>query len=134
MADILSSVRWGWALLAAIVAQALLIPVGYAISALTAFLGWMRGDFLLTRIAIVLTVFLAGLWVARRARAHYMANGFFTGLFAALVFLPVLIAIQPPYPYAELINALLKILGGALGGSLIGHRTRRGIRKRARAS
>ena len=125
MTDTLSSVRWGWAILAALVAQALLVPAGYAISALTAMLGWMHGDFLLNRIAIVLLLFLAGLWVARKARAHYMANGFFTGLLAALVFLPVLIAIQPPYPYAEVINALLKILGGALGGSLIGHRTRR---------
>jgi hypothetical protein len=131
MAEILSSVRWGWAILAAIVAQALLIPIDYGLSALAAWLGWMRGDTLLTRLAIVLVFLLAGLWVARHARAHFTANGFFVGLFAALLFLPVLIAIQPPYPLMEAINEALKILAGALGGGLMGHRKRRGIRKRA---
>ncbi len=100
--------------------------------ALAAFLGWLRGDTLLTRLAIVLVMFLAGLWVGRKAKAHFTANGFFVGLFAALLFLPVLIAIQPPNPYAEAVNEGLKILGGALGGGLVGHRTRRGIRRRAR--
>ncbi len=133
MAEILSSVRWGWVILAAVVAQALLIPVDYGLSALAAFLGWVRGDSLLTRVAIVLVMFLAGLWAARKARGHFTANGVFVGLFAALIFLPVLIAIQPPYPGMEAINEALKVLGGALGGGLAGHRKRRGIRKRARA-
>lgn len=133
MAEILSSVRWGWAVLAAIVAQALLIPIDYGLSAVAAWLGWMRGDTLLTRLAIVFMFLLAGLWVARHARAHFTANGLFVGLFGALIFLPVLIAIQPPYPLMEAINGALKILAGALGGGLMGHRKRRGIRKRARS-
>ncbi len=47
MAEILSSVRWGWVILAAVIAQALLSPVDYALSALGAWLGWERGDMLL---------------------------------------------------------------------------------------
>ena len=78
-------------------------------------------------------MFLAGLWAARRARGHFTANGFFVGLFAALIFLPVLIAIQAPYPGMEAVNALLKIIAGALGGGLVGHRKRRGMRMRARS-
>ena len=132
MAEILSSVRWGWVILAAVIAQALLIPVDYALSALGAWLGWVRGDLLLSRVAISLVMFLAGLWVSRHAKAHFTANGLFVGLFAALIFLPVLIAIQPPYPFMEVVNGLLKIVAAALGGGLVGHRKRRGIRKRAR--
>jgi hypothetical protein len=132
MAEILSSVRWGWVILAAVIAQALLIPIDYALSALAAWLGLMRGDMLLARLAIFLIFFLAGLWVARHAKAHFTANGFFVGLFAALIFLPVLIAIQPPYPGMEAVNEGLKVLAAALGGGLMGHRKRRGIRKKAR--
>jgi len=133
MAEILSSVRWGWVILAAVVAQALLIPIDYALSALAAFLGWFGDDTRMTRIALFLVMFLAGLWAARRARGHFTANGFFVGLFAALIFLPVLIAIQAPYPGMEAVNALLKIIAGALGGGLVGHRKRRGMRMRARS-
>ena len=133
MAEILSSVRWGWVILAAVVAQALLIPIDYALGALASWLGWLRGDAMLERLAIFLVMFLAGLWVARHARAHFTANGFFVGLAAALIFLPVLIAIQPPYPGMEVVNETLKIVAAALGGGLMGHRKRRGIRKRARS-
>lgn len=132
MAEILSSVRWGWVILAAVIAQALLIPVDYALSALGAWLGWVRGDLLLSRVSIALIMFLAGLWVSRHARAHFTANGLFVGLCAVLIYLPVLIAVQPPYPLMEVANGLLKIVAAALGGGLIGHRKRRGIRKRAR--
>lgn len=132
MPEILSSVRWGWVILAAVVAQALLVPIDYALSALAAWLGWMRGDALLTRIAIFLVMFLAGLWVSRHARAHFTTNGLFVGLFAVLLFIPVLIVIQPPYPGMAAFNELLKIVASTLGGGLIGHRKRRGIRKRAR--
>ncbi len=132
MAEILSSVRWGWVILAAVVAQALLVPLDYGLGALAAWLDWLRGDAVLTRAAIVLVMFLAGLWAARRARGHFTANGCFVGLFGALLFLRVLIAIQPPYPGMEAVNVGLKIVAGALGGGLVGHRKRRGIRKRAR--
>lgn len=134
MPEILSSVRWGWVILAAVIAQALLIPIDYGLGALAAWLGWMRGDTLLTRIAILLVMFLAGLWVSRHAKAHFTANGLFVGLFAVLLFIPVLIVIQPPYPGMAAVNELLKIVGATLGGGLIGHRKRRGIRKRARPS
>jgi hypothetical protein len=132
MAEILSSVRWGWVILAAVIAQALLIPIDYVLGALAAWLELMHGDLLLARLAIFLVFFLAGLWVARHARAHFTANGFFVGLFAALLYLPVLIAIQPPYPFMEAVNEGLKIVAATLGGSLMWHRKRRGIRKRAR--
>ncbi len=133
LTEILSSVRWGWVILAGVVAQALLIPIDYALSAVVVPFEWARADTMLTRLAIFIVMFLAGLWAARKAKAHYTANGLFVGLVAALIFLPVLIAIQPPYPAMEAINALLKLLGGALGGGLVGHRTRRGIRKRMRS-
>ena len=134
MPEILSSVRWGWVILAAVIAQALLIPIDYALGALAAWLGWMRGNPLLTRIAVFLVMFLAGLWVSRHARAHFTANGLFVGLFAVLLFIPVLIVVPPPYPGMAAINELLKIVAAALGGGLIGHRKRRSIRKRARPS
>lgn len=132
MAEILSSVRWGWVILAAVVAQALLIPIDYGLSALTVWLDWTRADTMVSRAAIVLVLFLAGLWVARHARGHFTANGFFVGLFAALLFVPVLIAVQTPYPLMSAVDEGLKIVAAALGGGLVGHRKRRGMRKRAR--
>jgi len=133
MAEILSSVRWGWAILAGVAAQLLLIPVGYAMSALAAWLHWMEGDMLLKRAAIFLLLFLAGLWVARHARAHFTANGVVVGLVAAIVAVLVWIADQPPYPGMIAVDVLLTIVGAALGGGLMWHRKRRGVRKRARA-
>lgn len=132
MAEILSSVRWGWVILAAVAAQTLLIAVDYALSALTAWLGWARSDIMVSRGAIVLVLFLAGLWVARHARGHFTANGFFVGLFAVLLFLPVLIVVQTPYPLISAIDETLKIVAATLGGGLVGHRKRRGVRRRAR--
>lgn len=132
MSEILSSIRWGRVIPAAIAAQALLIVLIYAISATTAWIGWPRADRMLLPAAYLTVPFLAGVWAARKASAHFTANGTFVGLLTALIFVPVLLVAPPPFPLSEAFDGLLKVIGGALGGGLVGHRTRRGIRRRAR--
>lgn len=129
MTDIMTSIRWGWAIVGAAVAQALLIPSVYVIGAFTSGWGWQPVDLLLTRVAYVFIPFLAGVWVARKAKGHFTANGLAVGMLTALVFLPVLVIAPPPYPGMEMIHAGLKIIGGVLGGGLIGHRRRRRAKK-----
>lgn len=128
MKEIVKSIRWGWAIAGAIMAQAALVIAIYALGMFASGEAWQ----LLTRTAYVLIPFLAGVWAARAARGHFTANGLALGLFTALIYLPVLVVAPPPYPGMELIAAGLKILGGTLGGGLVGHRRRRRARKLAR--
>jgi hypothetical protein len=129
MKEILSSIRWGWAFIGAAAAQVALIPTVYVIFAFTSGWGWQHVDLLLIRVAYVLIPFVAGAWAARKARGHFTANGVTLGLFTAIAYLPVLLVAPPPYPGMEVIAAALKIVGGALGGGLVGHRRRRRTKK-----
>lgn len=133
MTEILSSIRWGWAIFGAILAQIALIITIYVLGAFTSGWGWQEYDLLLTRGAYVLLPLLAGVWVARHARGHFTANGLALGLFAALAFLPVLVVAPPPYPGMELIRGALTIAGGVMGGGLVGHRRRRRAKKLKRS-
>jgi hypothetical protein len=130
MIDIFSSIRWGWAFIGAVVTQAALIVVVYVIGAVASGWGWLRSDYVLTPAAHVLVPFLGGIWVAQRARAHFTANGTALGVFCALIYLPVLVVAPPPYPLMEAGNGLLKVIGAAMGGGLIGRRARRRSRMR----
>ncbi len=85
-------------------------------------------------VAILLVMFLAGLWVSRHAKGAFHRQWLFRRPGCGAHLPPVLIAVQPPYPFLEVVNGLLKILAAALGGGLDGHRKRRGIRKRGRGA
>ena len=116
-------IHWGRILIAALVAEALLIvlanisrrlSVSESISSIIGYLSF------------IVFMFLAALWVTRKAESRFILHGTLVGL-AAIVFYVILtfyatLQGQVPINVEYFLAHTIKILGGAAGGFVGGRR------------
>jgi putative membrane protein (TIGR04086 family) len=110
-------VRWSSVIVGALMAEVALFPLTF---------GWGWATFHLSLpewinfsgygFLMFITLVGGGLWAARRADGRFILHGALAGLIAALLVLPLLLLYTPEHPVHEVINELLKVAGGAVGG------------------
>ena len=112
----MKDIRWGWVLLCGLlgnVAVALLI-IPFAVIGGQERLGYVAPP------ASFVGVLVVGYWIARKAPQRALLHGLLVGVFAVLIYIPVLFSdeITP----AHILASGLKVLGGVLGGFLVARR------------
>lgn len=70
--------------------------------------------------------FVFGLWVGRRVESRFVLHGMLVGIVATLLYVGMTRAHSEPFAY--LLAHGLKVLGGAAGGFLAGHRREAAVR------
>lgn len=71
-------------------------------------------------VASLVMSFVFGLWVGRRVESRFVLHGMLVGIVATLLYVGMTRA--QPEPFAYLLAHGLKMLGGAAGGFVAGHR------------
>ena len=106
----MKGIRWGWVALGGFLAELGIFIVAIPLSF------WLGEASLLysAPLASFVMTFLAGFWVARKARARFVVHGTLVGVAAALLY--VAISGGQAVPWAYIVAHALKVLGGALGG------------------
>jgi putative membrane protein (TIGR04086 family) len=83
------------------------------------------------------SMFLGGLWVARKVESRFLLHGILVGIFANVLFYilyftlsPILMPNEPPSPIANhIFAALIKILSAAIGGYVGGKFRKKALAK-----
>ena len=70
--------------------------------------------------------FVFGLWVGRRVESRFVLHGMLVGIVATLLYVGMTRAHSEPFAY--LLAHGLKVLGGAAGGFVAGHRREAAVR------
>jgi len=113
----MKDIRWGWVLLGGLlgnVAVALLItPIALLVG--QAPLGYVAPP------ASFVGVLVVGYWIARKAPQRAVLHGLLVGVFAVLIYVPVLLADE--ITFAHVLASALKVLGGLGGGFVVARRT-----------
>jgi hypothetical protein len=106
-------VRWGWVVLGGFLAELGIFLVAIPLSLLLGPASLLYS----APVASFAMTFLFGFWVARKAPAHFVANGTLVGIVAVLLY--VVISQGQPVPWAYVVAHVLKVFGGALGGLVV---------------
>jgi putative membrane protein (TIGR04086 family) len=107
----MKSVRWGWVLLGAFVAEIIIFGIAIPIAIL---LGEESILYTAAPASFVAT-FLCGWWIAAKKAAHRrVLHGLLVGAAAMIIY--VAMSLGRPEPLAFVIAHVLKLVGGAAGG------------------
>jgi len=77
-------------------------------------------------VASFVMCFVFGLWVGRRVDSRFVLHGMLVGIVATLLYVGMTRAHLEPFAY--LLAHGLKVLGGAVGGFVAGHRREAAVR------
>ncbi len=118
MTNAIVRVRWIRVVVAAVLAEVVLIAVAIPVTL------WIGQTALLYVIppACFLVTLLFGRWAARKAGVNFILHGTLVGLVAALLYIGL--TWGQTLPMAYLISHGLKVIGGAAGGFLAGQQPR----------
>ena len=112
----MKDMRWGWVLLGALLANV-------AVTVLIAPVALIDGPERLAYVAppaSFVGVLFVGYWIARKAPQRAVLHGLLVGVFAVLIYVPVLLADE--ITFAHILSSALKVLGGVLGGFVVARR------------
>jgi len=113
----LANLRWRAIIVAAIAAEIALLPLTLGLGWLGYALGWEDLPVSVAfSLLMVLALFPAGYWAARKSGSNPLLTGAAVGVLAALIFLPVLMMGLAGGIIEEVINEMLKVTGGTFGG------------------
>jgi len=112
----MSDIRWGWVLLGALLAN---VAVTLLIVPIALIDGQEHLDYVAPPASFV-GVLVVGYWIARKAPQRAVLHGLLVGVFAVLIYVPVLLADE--ITFAHVLASALKVLGGVLGGFLVARR------------
>ena len=112
----MKDIRWGWVLLGALLAN---VAVTLLIVPIALIDGQEHLDYVAPPASFVGVLFV-GYWIARKAPQRAVLHGLLVGVFAVLIYIPVLLAAE--ITFAHILASALKVLGGFLGGFVVARR------------
>jgi len=112
----MKDIRWGWVLLGALLGN---VAVTLLIVPIALVDGPEHLDYVAPPAAFV-GVLVVGYWIARKAPRRAVQHGLLVGVFAVLIYVPVLLADE--ITFAHVLASALKVLGGVLGGFVVARR------------
>ena len=121
----MKNIRWGWVLLGGLLAN---VAVTLLIVPVALLDGQERLGYVAPPASFV-GAFVVGYWIARKAPQRAVLHGLLLGVFAVLIYIPVLLAAE--ITFAHILASGLKVLGGVLGGFVVARRA--GIKPAATA-
>jgi glucose-6-phosphate-specific signal transduction histidine kinase len=113
----MKDIRWGWIVVGGLLAN---VAVALLITPIALIDGYERLGYVAPPASFV-GVLVVGYWIARKAPQRALLQGLLVGVFAVLIYVPVLL--MGEITLAHLLASGLKVLGGALGGFAVARRT-----------
>lgn len=112
----MKDIRWGWVLLGGLLGN---VAVALLITPIALIAGQERLGYVAPPASFVGALVVA-YWIARKAPQRAVLHGLLVGVFAVLIYVPVLLADE--ITLAHVLSSALKVLGGVLGGFIVAQR------------